>query len=326
VTTRAIFVSFSVYNHHYDAWAAVQLTIEMPPSGFVVTSHHVRPFVPNLFETGHEYVITYIIFFRLLIAGYIAVVVSITERGHKTRNQKAGFRYYTSVNGLCDVASASCVVATMAMRFAKFNGVGTTELIKKMQDVDKTTGFLCFMDTAHAYEWLFILESAIFGITMLRLVSLARINRTVYLLWHTLGRTLTQGMYLCLLFVPTIFFFTLIAHRIWGANSMDFLTLSKSVISVFHMTKGALDVSQLVRLDTLLAAFYYFLLYIFVTFLLITGFALVFIESYYVVQLTCTAQGETWNYEKWKNWLVHPVLLSLFHFAVKGSPSPPDGG
>ena len=28
-----------------------------------------------------------------------------------------------------------------------------------------------------------------------------------------------------------------------------------------------------------------------------------FIESYYVVQLTCTAQGETWNYEKWKNWL-----------------------
>lgn len=325
VTTRAVFVSFNIYNYHYDCWVSVDLTLEMPPSGRVVPSYEIRQFIPNLFETTNEYMVTYIIFLRMIIAGYIVLVVGFSEIRHKTRNQKAGYQYYTSVNGVCDVIISLCIAATIVIRFAKFNTDRTADLILAMDDSGKSVGFKSFADIARDYEWLFILEGIIFSITMFRLISLFRINRTIYLLWHTLGMTLMQGLYLCLLFVPTVWFFTICAHRIWGRESEKFESLSMSFLSVYHMSKGALNVNEIVKLDTILAGLFYLMLYIFVTFLLLTGFAAVFVESYYIVQLTQASQGEAFGFDRWKNWFVHPVILSLFHFAIGGSANQSQG-
>jgi len=318
LTTRAVFVGFNVYNYHYDTWVSVSLTIELPPSGVIVPTYEIRPFIPNLFETANEYSVSYFLFLRLLIAMYILFVVGVHEMRHKTRNQKAGYKYYLSLNGICDVSISVCIVITIGLRFALFNPAKTQDLITEMEDVGKTFGFTDFAEKARQYEWLYVLEGFIFGFTMIRLISLFRINRTIYLLWHTLGHAMKQGIYLCLLFMPTFLFFTFASHRIWGSDLKSFHTLSQSFISVYHMTNGYTSGAELARTDTWLAAFFYTMLYIFVTFLLTCGFATVFVEAYYVVQLTATASGEKFGAEKMKTWLVHPVLLSLFHFAIQG--------
>merc|ERR1711998_93121 len=100
------------------------------------------------------------------------------------------------------------------MGFVRFNRDRTAEIITQMNDAGKTLGYRSFRDLAIDYEWLLIMEGVIFSFTMFRLISLFRINRTVYLLWHTLGRTLQQGMPLLLLFIPTFAFFIIAANRI----------------------------------------------------------------------------------------------------------------
>jgi hypothetical protein len=322
--TRAVFISMSFYNYHYDMWVALDLTLELPPSGLVVPSYEIRPFIPNLFETSTEYAITYILFFRLIIAGYIVVVVGLNEMSHKTKNQKAGYQYYISPNGICDVVISVCIIASIVTRFARFSNKRTSEEILLLTDVDKSYGYKSYSDLARDYEWLFIMEGIIFSAAMFRMVTLFRINRTVYLLWHTLGKTMKQGLYLCLLFVPTFWFFTMCGHSIWGSKLENFRTLSRSFITVFHMTRGSFNIADLVSMDTVMAVGYYLLLYIFVTFLLVTGFATVFIEAYYVVHLTSFSSGEAFSAERWKNWFIHPALLSCFHYAMTGSVSSSD--
>lgn len=320
-TTRAVFIDFNVYNYQYDIWAAVSLLLEFPASGQVVPSYEVRPFKPNLFETPAEYRLTYVLFIRFLIAGYITIVVGTVEMAHKTRNQKPGYTYYTSLNGICDVCISICICASIIVRFVKFNTEQTNKIMLKLDDTDKQRGFKSYADIARDFEWLFIMEGLIFLFTMFRLVSLYRINRTIYLFWHTIGMVFKQGVYMCFLFCPTLLFFTVIAHRIWGAETKAFATMGDSFIAVYHMTKGALNVSHIIELDTILAGTFYGLLYIFVTFLLLTSFAVIFVESYYVVQLTATGGGDPFTYDKFRNWLIHPVLLSCFHFALPGGGS-----
>jgi len=328
LTTRAVFIGFSIYNQDYDMWSAVQLTVEMPPSGLIVPSTKILPFVPNLWETTEEYMMAYGLILRLVIGGYIAFVVAPCEMKHKTRNQKAGYQYFTSLNGVCDVCVVICIIISVLLRYILFRDYKTQDLMVRLADADKSGGYLCYYDLAHTYEWLFILEGVIFAFTMYRMVSLFRLNRTVYLLWHTIGKMCREtGLHLSLLFIPTFWFFTIAAHRIWGDQLLQFETLQDSFISVYYMTKGALNTNGVVILDTVLAAIYYGMLYIFVTFLLVTGFAMVFVEAYYVVQLTATSQGEHWGYDRWKNWLIHPMFLSCFHYATSGSSSPSgDGG
>merc|ERR1711865_790201 len=93
LTTRAVFIGFNIYNADYDLWSSVQLSIEMPPSGLIVPIATILPFVPNLWETAAEYTQAYALILRCFIAGYIACVVAPNEMRHKTRNQKAGYKY-----------------------------------------------------------------------------------------------------------------------------------------------------------------------------------------------------------------------------------------
>jgi len=299
----------------------------MPPSGQIVPTAKIVPFIPNLWETTGEYTQAYALILRVFIGGYIAFVVAPNEMRHKTRNQKAGYKYFTSLNGFCDVILVVGVIVALLLRFIMFKDYKTQDLMVALDDADKTVGYLQFQSLALAYEWLFIIEGFIFCFTMYRMIALFRLNRTLYLLWHTIGKMCMEtGFHLCLLFLPTFWFFTIAAHRIWGTQLLQFESLQSSFVSVYYMTKGDLDISLIVSLDTILAAIYYSMLYIFVTFLLVTGFAMVFIDAYYVVQLTATSQGQHWNFDKWKQWLIHPMFLSCLHYATSGSSSAPVDG
>jgi hypothetical protein len=323
-TTRAVLVDFNVYNHQYDMWLAVNLVMELPPSGRVLTSYEIRPYLPSLFETTHEYIIVYFLFVRLLIGGYIGIVVGLAEQIHKTRNQRPGYMYYTSLNGICDVCITICIIASIVVRFVQFNEGSTAQLLIDLKDEGKNKGTQCYTDLSRDYEWLFIMEGLIFTFTMFRLMSLFRINSTIYLFWQTLGKVFMQGIYLSFMFVPAVVFFSVTAHRIWGTRSENFQTMAYSFMSVYHMTKGALDTSDIIELDTLLATIYYMMLYMFVTFLLLTTFAVIFVEGYYVVLLTSSARGEVFGWDKLKTWMIHPVFLSLFALASSGSGSTND--
>lgn len=323
--SRVLFIDFSVYNYNYDIWGAVEMIIEFPPSGHALTQLNLRPFQPNLFETSHDYVVMYIMSFRILIAIYILFGVGCAEIKHKTKNQNAGIAYYLSLNGFCDVGMVACIIASMTVRFISFSTDKTGKLLEKLQDDTKSVGFHNWTDTAIIYEWLYVLEGFIFFLNMLRLISLFRLSRNVYLLWHTVGIAIRQAAYLCTVFVPTYFFFMITGQRIWGASHPEFRTLASSFMAVFHMLKGEVDVEPMITSAAASAAIFYAGLYIFVTFLLFAGFAMVFAESYYVVQLTVANQSGSWGFTEWKRWFVSPVLLSLMSFAVNpGSPSQKD--
>jgi hypothetical protein len=292
------------------------MIIEFAPSGAVLPTLNLRPFLPNLFETSHDYTVTYIMSIRALIGIYIMFAVGSNEIKHKTKNQLAGVGYYLSLNGFCDVGIVVTVIISLVVRFAYFATDKTEKLYVELQDDTKTLGFRNFTDIALTYEWLYIMEGVIFFLTMLRLISLFRLCRAVYLLWHTVGIAIRQAGYLCTVFVPTYFFFMVVGVRIWGAELEQFRTLSYSFMSVFHMLKGEADIEPMITSAAFAAGLYYTSLYIFVTFLLFGGFAMVFAESYYVVQLTVASQDGKWGFSDWKKWFISPVILSLASFVV----------
>jgi hypothetical protein len=327
--TRLLVIDFTIYNYNYDMWGGCELIIEFPPSGNVMPLMKLRSFVPNLFETSHDYSVMYIMAARVLIGIYILIGVGSAEIKHKTKNQNAGILYYCSLNGICDVGIVVTIIASMIVRLLLFSAEKTTDLFDTLQDETRTTGFKCFNDLSVRYEWLYIMEGIIFFFTMLRLVSLFRLNRSVYLLWHTVGIAVKQAFYLCTVFVPSYFFFMIVGHRVWGARYSEFRTLAHSFMAVFHMLKGEVEVETMLEGGAASAAMFYIALYIFVTFLLFSGFAMVFAESYYVVQLTVATQQDKWAFWQWKKWFISPVVISLVSFVANpgsGSSSQSDTG
>merc|ERR1712196_766288 len=140
--SRVVIVSLTTYNFDLDLWASLDFIFELPPGGKVQASYIIRPFKPNLTETEGELTETILDFIRCIIGMYILVFIGMSERRHKTKNHKAGARYYASLNGVCDVSISVLIFVSTIWRFVAFRGNTSGEFLELLSDVGQTkTGF-----------------------------------------------------------------------------------------------------------------------------------------------------------------------------------------
>mmetsp|Transcript_90033 Transcript_90033/g.155988 ORF Transcript_90033/g.155988 Transcript_90033/m.155988 type:complete len:854 (+) Transcript_90033:115-2676(+) len=317
-TTRAVIIELNVHNYDYDKWASLTLLFEMPISGQVQPKMILREYIPNLHETRSEMYVIYAYFGRLVIGLYIFVLVGGTEIRHKIKNQKAGYLYYCSFCGLNDLGIFGCCLGALLLRYLSFRERSTANALRQLADPIRTKGFYSYGQESWEYESVFIIEGFLFLFTMCRLVSLVRLNKTVFLIWRVIGQALEGCLYFSIVFLATGWGFIVVGSKIWGESLPEFQNLSNTCMSIFHLSKGTLDFTPMIRHDLAMSAIYYIGYYIFVTFMLVSGFTMIFIESYYMVMLTNSASDTNWDAQRWRSWFIHPVVLSLWQYFTTG--------
>jgi hypothetical protein len=309
--TRVVIVSFTLYNFHYDLWMAIDLIAELPPSGAVVTSYYIRPFNQRNDETMEELEETYMDWARLVGALYILFYVGYTEMKHKTRNHKAGYKYYTSLNGVTDVGIVLCIFVVIFWRWTLFQGSMTTaDYVLRVNDQDGVGGYQSYSNKAQAYESIFIVEGCLMVFLTYRMLSFLRLNSTVYLLWVTLGRAFREFVYFLLIFFPLLFGAMLYLHRMYGQYVPGFETLTLTTVQVYRLLEGNLPVQNLVDRDPLRALLILALFYISLSFFMLNVFVTIVVDAYYVTRLTALP-GPSWGPQKWMEWATPGLCLQL---------------
>lgn len=309
--TRAIVVSFSAYNFDCDRWVSADVLFELPPSGDVRASLVINVFKPKITETQIEMLMTHGDYVRLTIAFYIAVFVGMNERNHKIKNHKAGCWYHVSYNGICDLGIVGCIAIATVWRAAVLTSGSTAEHMERLLDREGKNGFRSFTTTASAYKNIFCVEGLLMAFLMHRTLSFLRLNRTVYLLWHTLGKGLRALFFFAFIFLPTIAGFTIIVHAVYGPYLTNYATMVTTILHVYKLIDGELDITPMVRLDMAWAMLVLVLFYVVINFLILNIFLTIIVEAYYTVMLTSGTPGESWSAIKRARWVLPGIVVSL---------------
>jgi hypothetical protein len=311
--SRVVIVSLTTYNFQYDLWTASDLIFELPPGGAVKTTHTVRVFRPALNENSHELSETLVDVCRLILSLYVFVFVGIAERRHKTKNHKAGFLYHVSLNGIADIGMVGCTCVATIWRFAAFVNVTSNAFMVDVLDELGAKGYMSTSQLAYEYNTIFVVEGILFVLIMYRLLSLFRIGRTIYLLWHTIGIALKTFCFLIGLFLPAILGFVCLSHSVFGQTMDEFETIEKTILQIYRLLQGDAPFMQLMKTEPVWTMFFITLFYVIMKLCLFSIFAFTVVDAYYIVQLTTpSSAGERWDAKRWYQWAVPPLCVNMF--------------
>jgi len=311
--TRALFLSFTAYNFDYDLWVWASLHFELPDSGVVIKEMKLVPFQPQMMETRAELQETYMDYARVAIALAILILVGQNERHHKIKHQEAGCWYHVSLNGICDIGIVLCIFIGTIWRRTLQGGRSTATWIERVADEEPgrmgELGFYSMESMADQYQRVMVTEGLLMVFIMYRMISFFRINRIIYLLWHSLGLAWKGMIFFSFLLLPTICGFTYLLHIVYGPYTPKYASLPSTLLAVYQMTDGAIDIRPLVQQEKLWALIILILFYVVVKLILGAVFATLVIDGYYVAHLVDGGPGEKF---RWRKWAVPNVVWSIF--------------
>jgi len=187
-------------------------------------------------------------------------------------------------------------------------------------------GFVSLSDVAYQYEQLFIVEGLLFTFNMYRLLSLIRLNHTVFMLWHTIGDAIKAFTFMLFLFFPVVIGFTMMAHNIWGRFVSNFGSLSSTSLALLKFVKGDLDFTYLAAYDKFWSVGLFISFYFFITFILLNVFTMILVDAYYTVKLTAEFDPDEelvkWNAQRWKKWIVPQLCLNIYQTLTRDTATP----
>jgi len=311
-------ISFTVYNFQYDLWLACDYLFELAPGGSISHRRYLQPFKPTMNESRADLSEFYIDIMRVLIAIYIAIFIGIAERKHKTKNHKAGAYYHIALTGIADLGIIICAIIPPVWRLVTFASTkSTAEYMVRVQDNSDVEGFYGSSGMANDYETIFIIEGILFTCIMYRLLSLFRILNPVYMLWHTVGTALRSWFYFMVMAIPLIVGFLFMVQKIWGPYQPKYSSLKKTVIQVYQLIEGDLDVDTMLDQDIVYGTILGVTAYSFITLLLLNIFTAIIVDAYYTVQLTSPASTEKWDSKRLLKWGVPGICVNIFEAAVE---------
>jgi len=282
----------------------------------------IQSYTPTYSETKKELTEMYTQFARAAICLYIIFIVSTMEIHHKIKNRKAGALYLLTLNGIVDLGIVVAVLTSCAWRqvvFARNTGKALLET-NDDQIVSPPNGFYSTAKYGSLCEGLFIIDGLSFLLIMFRMISFFRLSLRVYILWQALGLAFFQHVFFNMMFAPITFGFAVLAHKVWGTLLPGFETISGTFLQLYLLIRGQLDLSVLYAAEPVWTLLLIFFFYIIALFLLINIFVSVTISSYYVIQLTASNPGITWDRKRIVQWFVPGLFVSLFQ-ALYGSTS-----
>mmetsp|Transcript_89361 Transcript_89361/g.255944 ORF Transcript_89361/g.255944 Transcript_89361/m.255944 type:complete len:839 (-) Transcript_89361:61-2577(-) len=317
--TRVVIISFTAYNYDLDMWVSTDVVFELTPSGSCRNTLLVLPFRPTVLETRAEQQAAYVDYTRLIIAFYIGIFVGISERHHKIKNHKAGCLYHISLAGICDLGIVGCLLAGAIWTNTVLTSKSTKEYMIQATDPTGTLGFQSFSWIAWTYSNVLCIEGLLMLFLFNRVISFLRLNRSIYLLWHTMGNAVKPFLFFVLMFLPTFIGVVLIMHRIYGPYLDNYASIPGALLQLYKLLDGDMNIEELLQLDMVWAMFIILIFYVVVQFVLLNAFVAIVVDSYYHVMVTTQGATETWSSTRRLRWVLPTTLVNILQSLVPTS-------
>jgi hypothetical protein len=179
----------------------------------------------------------------IIISFLILEIISKKDHGLTIR------KYFNLKNYLSIAVIVTFLVALIARRI-KLN-IKKENLIS--QDAAK------FTDTwniADDYMSMYLVESVLFGLIIVKLLAFFDINLTARLLYQSLYTAFQMFFIFLVIFLLSMAVFSAISHIIWGPYIEDFSQLDISFVYILMMSIGYFDFSKFLQHEQHIAVFF----------------------------------------------------------------------
>jgi len=303
--TRAIFVHFTIYNANFDLWANCDFILEMNAASVVQPFLHVNVFSASVNDIQHNKWLFWMDTVRLIFALYAGTIQVCYEiRKCKENEESKWFSYLLTPIGICDVGICVFAIIIWIIRDLLL-GLGGSS-VKFLEEIIQNGEFQSSSARAWIYRFGMQMEGPLFGFLILRTLSFLRINRSIFIVWHTMWECGKRHLPYLAIFIPIVFGFTLWAHTIYLTLEPNYTDLPSSFISVLMMALGDVEKDRMFiphRPNTYLFAIVF---YIAMVIFLINTWISVIVWTYEKVRVEA---GYCPNDYKWKekhyaNWML----------------------
>jgi hypothetical protein len=314
--TRAIIVTFSVYNGNFDLWTYNEFVLEFPANGIVVPTFHIRAFSPTAQDSEHGNTIFYVDTARLLFALYIMLCqIWMEVSWAKQREEKYLFTYLINPYGIADVLIVLLEINIYVQQQLLGNLLTSPEdYIQAFSEQADGKAFWSLGSDAGMYNMINQMEAPLFCLLAFRFFSMLRINRQIYVVWCTM----VQAAFLFIPFLTVLFpigvGLTVWAHCIWHNERREFTQFGSAGMSLVMMSHGDIHKDELFpahRPETLVFGV---CMYIMVWLIIVNTWIAVLVHIYEKVRVAggYKPSDYRWKEKHWVVWVLWKPLASFY--------------
>lgn len=217
--SRALHVSFLLYNSNCDHFISNRYTVEMTAFGVVRPFSEIGVFRPGFVEYDLGFSMLSLDIIRLCFVLLICPVQIYWDFMYERRVNGAGCKHLYSVQGLADLAVGIIFFVMFGLRYGNFNVPSIDYFVQQAQTPLDAGEF------AEQYNFHIVMDALISGLLLYRFAFFLRINRHFFLIWSTVEQAAMVGCRLLVIAVPVVVGLILVSMAVGGSydeNSRSF--------------------------------------------------------------------------------------------------------
>lgn len=235
--TKAVHMAFISYNGNFDLWVSNSFTFAVSPSGIIVPRAFVEVYLPviNEYSSHNEHFTLDIV--RIILVCYIFFIQMPTQL--RVTTWKA---YIFASNGIADLGIVGVTIATFSIRFLVLSVLSESTI--EIMAAHKAS-WVEVASTLELYTTQIVLDGVLFGLIVFRLMRMAILDRTTFVLWQSLSEAMrTYASFLWVL-CPLLFGLIAIAESAWRSYFMEFRTWWSTTATTLKQLQGAQSPTEL---------------------------------------------------------------------------------
>ncbi|GFR73829.1 polycystic kidney disease 2-like 1 protein [Elysia marginata] len=279
--SRAVFISFTVYNANINLFCVIMLLVEFPATGGAQPSwsfntvkliRYVDDF--DSFIMGCE--VVFCVFILYYIFEEIIEVFAI------------GLKYFMDFWNVLDV-----VLIAMALVCIAFNVHRTLTIGQKLEDLLQDPIAYANFESLGFWEMRFnnMVAITVF-FAWVKVFKYISFNKTMTQLSTTLSRCAKDLLGFFIMFFIVFLAFTQLGYLLFGTQVNDFSTFMNSFFTLFRIVLGDFDFHQLEQANRILGPIFFMLFVFFVFFVLINMFLAIINDTYSEVKSDMAKQTD----------------------------------
>lgn len=315
--TRSMILTFALYSSSYDLWTQNDFILEMPVSTVVVPSKHINVYRPSYKEAAHHTLFFWVDNVRILFALYVLFVQVCCEKSYcKKREENWIFSYLITPLGLADLAIGCLTIWIYVVRHLLL-GFLSNPKDDLAALINNDASFQSNSAKAFFYHQQLACEGPLFCCLLFRLLSFARINRNIFIIWTTLVEATKIYLPFCLGLIPVAYGLVVWAHSLWHNTLRQFTNIPVSSMSIIMAAHGDLNVDDMFHAHRPDRVIFGLILFVMTWLILINGWIAVLVHVYQTVRVRAGYRPSDYawkekHYVVWTLW--RPLAMCYFKF------------
>ena len=229
---RSLFISFTIFSPSTGLWVAWEFFYEISVVGLVNPTHAIiKPFKPNILETGREKGLWAAEYLRLVGCLYIFAIL-IIRKIVKVKSLAKLFDINIIIDLILDLSIVSYSITIFILVFILGD--------KSTQECIDAVDFTDFVQKAYWYNVIFILESFLLLFIVIKFLQL-NVSRSLNVQLKSFTNSIKVLISYSVIIFPVLLCIAIIWMKIWGTFSSDYRTFGKAFISLSMLLLGRGD-------------------------------------------------------------------------------------